>query len=58
MKAREIEPRYYEVTDGEKWYSAVQLGDGGFNVMNHKGQIIRQGSAIYRAVIAAIETQL
>jgi hypothetical protein len=57
MRVREIEPHYYEVTDGEKWYSAVQLGDGSYHVMNHQGRIIQQGAAIYRAVAAAIEAR-
>lgn len=57
MRVREIEPRYYEVTVGEKWYSAAQCNDGGFFVMNHRGRAIRQGSALYRAVVAAIEAR-
>ena len=56
MKARKIGHGYYEVVDGEKWYTASLLTNGLWFVVNHRGTAIRQQSAVHRRVIAAINS--
>lgn len=55
MKAILLETDFYEIRDGEKWYTAAQMSSGLYFVVNHKGRYINQGSAIHRKVVAAIE---
>jgi hypothetical protein len=54
MRAKLIDTDYYEVVDGEKWYSAKLMVNGRWFVTNHRGRGINQGSAIHRRVVAAI----
>ena len=44
---------FYEVQDGEKWYTASRRFASWY-VVNHRGTSIRQGSAIHRRVVAAV----
>lgn len=55
MKAKLLEPDFYEVVDGEAWYTASLNIDGSWFVMNHRGTLILQGSAIHRRVVEAID---
>ncbi|WP_396909970.1 hypothetical protein [Mycolicibacterium sp.] len=57
MKAQLIDTDYYEVVDGEKWYSAKRRPDHTFFVTNHRGRVIKEGSDIHRRVVAAISDQ-
>lgn len=54
MKAREVEPHYYEIVDGEKWYSAAKRSDGTYFVCGRQ-RSLKDGSATHRRVVAAIE---
>ena len=59
MKAKFIDTGYYEVVDGDKWYTARRLpgytaGELTWFVCNHRGRIIKQGSALYRAVVRTV----
>lgn len=54
MKAQLVDTDYYEVADGEKWYSAKRRNDSTFFVTNHRGHVIKDGSTIHRRVVAAV----
>lgn len=54
MKASLIEPEFFEVVDGETWYTASRREDGSLFVMNHRGTVIREQSAVHKRVAAAV----
>lgn len=58
MKATVLETKFYEITDGEKWYTASLTEGGQYFVTNHKGRLINQGTAIHRKVVAAVNELL
>lgn len=58
MKAKQIEPGYWQVVDGEKWYTAKRLDNGQWFVRNHHMRSINQGSAIHRRVTSAISDSI
>lgn len=55
MNAFRLETDFYEIHDGEKWYTARQRDDGSYFVVNHKGRYIDQDTVIHRKVVAAVK---
>jgi hypothetical protein len=53
-----IGPDYFQVHDGDKWYTASKMEGGLWFVVNHQGRAIRQGTEIHRRVVAAVDEWL
>lgn len=54
IQVKKISHGYYEVIDGEKWYTASLMTNGLWFVVNHQGRAINQGTAVHRRVVATL----
>lgn len=48
---------YYEVVDGDKWWTLILMTNGVWNVTNHRGQQIKQDGPLGRKLFRAIRVE-
>ena len=57
MKVKEIDPDYWQVSDGHKWWTAKSVANFGlryWHITNSRGTVIDPGGPTGRRVVSAI----
>lgn len=54
IRARKIRDGYYEVTEGDKWWTVAHIGFQNHLITNSRGQVVPSNGPTGKRVIAAI----
>lgn len=57
MQAKHRGHDYYEVVDGDKWWTLILATSGTWVITNHRGQQVRQDGALGKKLFAAIRVE-
>ena len=55
MKVTELEPGFFEVLDGQRWWTASYKEGGGWFIVNEHGRTIRNTGTQGKKILAALE---
>lgn len=57
MRVVQISEGYFEVSDGDKWWTLRSNGFGGWLICNRRGQVVASGGPTGKKLIQAVLTR-
>ena len=54
MRVQQIDSDYFEVSDGDKWWSLKRTGFSGWFITNRRGQVVRSTGPTGKRLINAV----